>query len=114
MPSISSVVPSRRLGRPHSRSIVRRFGGAISGGTIASPRKTIQTVTQRLSFRIEEAKVQRHTFASFMMLLFLILPVIAKRVCQSFRCVSFDGGDNEVHTYLAVSAWVGLEVGLDG
>ena len=38
-----------------------------------------------------------------MIMLFLILPVISKRVCQSFRCISFDAGDEGM---LKVSGWV--------
>jgi len=58
-------------------------------------------IAQRTSLQMEKAKAHP-IFSNFMMLLFLVLPVIAKRVCQSFRCVDFDGGDNEEHVYLAI------------
>lgn len=98
------------LGLHISAEVKKRRPNGMSGGTVADGREPIS------SSQIEEAKVQHHTFANFMMLLFLVLPVIAKRVCQSFRCVDFDGGDNEEHIYLAVSVrvewdgvvWVGL------
>ena len=52
---------------------------------------------------------KNHVFANFMFLIFLVLPVISKRVSQSFRCVEFDNGDQGVRTFLAVDMAIDCE-----
>ena len=49
------------------------------------------------------APVEKRTtaVASLLTFLVMILPVVSKRVCQSFRCASFDGGDDDDYLYLA-------------
>ena len=42
--------------------------------------------------------------STWLALLFLVLPVIARVVCQSFRCETYDGGDNGDHSYLFVDS----------
>ena len=45
-----------------------------------------------------------HTMARFMQVLFLVLPTISRRICQTFRCVDYDvGAGSELHhSYLVV------------
>ena len=39
--------------------------------------------------------------SSWLTMLFLVLPVISRRVCQSFRCDEYDAGDRGVSLYLS-------------
>ena len=36
-----------------------------------------------------------HVLSTWLAALFLILPVIARRVCQSFSCISYDAGTTD-------------------
>ena len=66
---------------------------------VAKPSST--TPKQPLNqLRTEHQNAQ--VIANFMFLLFLVLPVISKRVTQSFRCLHFDAGDDGEQMYLAV------------
>jgi len=41
-----------------------------------------------------------HVFSLFMHLLFFVLPIISRKICQSFRCQPYDAGDEATHSYL--------------
>jgi len=45
-----------------------------------------------------------HTMTRFMQVLFLVLPTISRRICQTFRCVDYDVGEGSAlhHSYLVV------------
>ena len=45
-----------------------------------------------------------HILSTWLALLFLVLPVISRVVCQSFRCETYDGGDNGDHSFLFVDS----------
>ena len=45
-----------------------------------------------------------HILSTWLALLFLVLPVISRVVCQSFRCVPYDGGDDGEHRFLSVDS----------
>ena len=41
-----------------------------------------------------------HVLSLFMHFLTFVLPVISRRICQSFRCVTYDAGDEGELSYL--------------
>ena len=43
------------------------------------------------------ASISRKVLSAWMTMIFLVLPVISRRVCQSFRCDEFQVGNDYVH-----------------
>jgi hypothetical protein len=66
--------------------------GAASGGSDAATTATNASLSEKRTTAV----------ASLLTLLVMVLPVVSKRVCQSFRCESFDGGEDDDYLYLAV------------
>ena len=47
---------------------------------------------------------KNNVLSTWLTLLFLVLPVISRVVCQSFRCATYDGGDDGEHRFLSVDS----------
>ena len=50
--------------------------------------------------RRSPGKKSAHVFSLFMYALFFVLPVISRKVCQSFRCNEYDAGEDGSHFFL--------------
>ena len=57
---------------------------------------------RRLQKKVGEES--QRVLSTWLTLIFLVLPVISRVVCQSFRCASYDGGDDVEHHFLSVDS----------